>query len=371
MRSIKELKKIKGKKVLVRVDFNVPLIDGKVESDFRIQKALPTINYLTKKGAKVVLITHLGKGEESLEPVAKVLNKYVKTKFVEDIIGDKATKTVNEMEDGDVVLLQNLRMDEGEKNKDKIFALSLSKYGDFYVNEAFPVSHREDASIVLLPKILPAYVGLQFEAEVKNLSSVFDKTTHPFLFILGGAKFSTKVPLIEKYLEKADHVFIGGAILNNLLDAKGYEVGKSLVDDSDYYFDSVLKNKKLILPSDLVVEHKGEFKNKKVDEVTSHEVIVDIGPISIESLGEVVKKSKMILWNGPLGKYENGGAKGTEGLLNLIAQSKAKSIIGGGDITAVISGMGNEDKFTFVSTGGGATLDFLAQGTLPGIEALR
>lgn len=371
MRSIKELKNIKGKKVLVRVDFNVPIQDGKVEDDFRIQKALPTIKHLQKLGARIILVTHLGKGAESLLPVAKVLNHYLDAKFVPNITGENVASVVSSLRDGEVVLLENLRQDPGEQAQDKIFALDLSKLADIYVNEAFPVSHREDSSIVLLPKILPAYAGLQLEAEVNHLRGAFEKPEHPFLFILGGSKISTKAPLVEKYLHIADHIFIGGALLNDFLKAKGYEVGKSLVDDGEYSFKEVLENPKLILPTDVICESDSGIVTRKINEVQKNEMIIDVGAESIKNLEPIIKKAKIILWNGPLGRYEGGGDKATKALLKMIASSKATSIIGGGDTVAVISEMGMEKKFTFVSTGGGATLDFLAKGTLPGIEALN
>ncbi|MDO8660159.1 MAG: phosphoglycerate kinase [Candidatus Parcubacteria bacterium] len=371
MRNIKLIKNLKSLIVLLRVDFNVPIIDGKVEDDFRIVKALPTIQFLQKKGAKVVLITHLGKGGESLAPVAKVLNKFIKTKFVRDIIGAEAQNAVKEMKNGEVVLLENLRNDKGEKECSKLFAVNLAQLADVYINEAFSVSHRKDASIVLLPKIMPAYSGLQLEAEVKNLSHAFNIKLHPFLFILGGAKFSTKMPVIKKYLKLADHVFIGGALLNDFLKAEGLNVGKSLVDDENYHLENFLKNKKLILPTDVIVQSEGKTENKKVNHLDKKDNILDVGSESVENLASLIKKARLIIWNGPLGKYEDGGGIATEKVLKLVAGSKAKSIIGGGDTVSIISEMKMEDKFTFVSTGGGATLDFLVDGTLPGIEALK
>lgn len=375
MQTIKNIKDLKGKRVIVRVDFNVPVEGGKVVDDFRIKKALPTINFLTKKGAKVILISHLGKDGDSLEPVYKVLKKFIKVDFVQEVIGVNATKAVGEMNNGDVLLLENLRKEKGEQEKNKVFAVELSKFGDIYVNDAFPVSHREDTSIVLLPKILPAYAGLQMEEEVKHLSLVLktpnNKNRHPFLFILGGSKFSTKMPLIKKYLKLADCVFIGGALADDFLKAKGYEVGKSLVDSENYGIENIIKNKKIILPTDVVVSVDGKLVNKKANEVSRSETILDIGAQSIKDLEIYIKKSKLILWNGPLGKYEEGGAVATKKLLKAVAGSRAISIIGGGDTASVISEMGIEKYFTFVSTGGGATLDFLANGTLPGIKALR
>ena len=221
-----------------------------------------------------------------------------------------------------------------------------------------------------MPKLLPSYAGFQLAAEIKNLSGAFESPEHPFLFILGGAKFSTKMPLIEKYLNLADQVFIGGALSNTLLKAKGYEVGQSLVDETDYDLKNILENKKLIVPEDVVVQADNKLVNKGVNEIKSDEFILDIGDATIKKLEPYIKNAKLILWNGPLGKYEVGGEKGTRKILKLAADSKAKSIIGGGDTVALISQMQIEKDFSFVSTGGGATLEFLARGPLPGIKAL-
>lgn len=374
MRSVKQIKNIKGKRVLLRVDFNVPMKDGLIEDDFRIKKALSTIQFLQKKNAKLILITHLGKGGETLAPVAKVLNKFIKVKFVPHITGAEVENAVLEMKNGEVLMLENLRNDQGEKDNSKIFAMNLAKLADIYVNESFPVDHRGDASIVLLPKLLPGYAGLQLSEEVKNLSRAFQKPKHPFLFILGGAKFSTKIPLIEKYLKLADYVFVGGALANDFLKAKGVQVGASLVDDAKHNIEKVLKNKKLILPVDARVSLEGEsglLINKNIETLGKNDVILDIGSETVENLGALIKKSKFILWNGPLGKYEDRGAESTKKILKLIAESKAESVIGGGDTVALVSLMKMESEFSFVSTGGGATLDFLANGTLPGIKALE
>ncbi len=371
MRSIKQIKNLKSKKVIIRVDFNLPIKNGKVEDDFRIVKALPTIKFLKNRGAKIILITHLGKGGDTLAPVAKILNKYMMVNFIPEILGMKVGEEVSRMKNGDVILLENLRNNKGEKECNKVFALELSKLAEIYVNEAFPVSHRKDASIVLLPKLMPAYAGLQFEQEVKNLSHAFEKPKHPFLFVLGGAKFSTKIPLIKKYLKLADKVFIGGALANDFFKAKRYEVGTSLVSEESYGINSLLKNKKLILPTDVVVSSESKLINKKANEVLKTENIIDIGEESVKEIYREIKKAHLILWNGPLGKYESGGAKSTKEVLRFMASTKAETIIGGGDTVVFISQLKMEGKFSFVSTGGGATLDFLANGTLPGIKALK
>lgn len=343
MRSIKTIKNLKGKTALLRVDFNVPVKNGKVEDDFRIRAALPTINFLLKKGAKIILITHFGEDNEAkLFAIARhffAISKVDKTR---------------------VIFFDNIRKSPGEMKNDKSFAKELSKMGDIYVNDAFSVSHREHASIVTLPKYLPSFAGLQLEREVKNLSHAFSKPKHPFLFILGGAKFSTKMPLIKKYLKLADYVFVGGALANNFLKAKGYKIGKSLVDEKKYDIKNILNSPKLILPTDFVIKN---------------EAIVDIGNESVKNLELLIKKSKFIVFNGPLGKYEGGGAEATKKILKLVLKSKSQVIIGGGDIVSILSNLEPKNyklkANQFVSTGGGATLDFLANGTLPGIKALK
>lgn len=370
MRSIIELKNITGKKVLVRVDFNLPIENGQVINDFRIRKILPTIEFLIKEGAKVILISHLGKGGDTLLPIAKALNKFIHAEFVGEVLGPKVEEMILKMKNSDVILLENLRNEKGEKACDEDFAKQLAKFGDIYVNEAFPVSHRADASLVLLPKFLPHYAGFQLEEEIKNLSNAFKNPEHPFLFILGGAKFSTKLPLIDKYLELADNVFIGGALSNDVLKAKGYKVGNSLVDETGYDLTKILENKKLIIPVDVVVQVGDTLLNREVEEVQNNEIIIDVGNETIKKLESYIQNAKLILWNGPIGKYEVGGEIGTKKILKLIADSKAKSIIGGGDTVAIISAMELEKDFSFISTGGGATLEFLAGKELPALTAL-
>ncbi len=355
MRSIRRIKNLKGKTVLLRVDFNVPIKEGKVEDDFRIRKSLPTINFLIKKGVnKIIFLTHLGKdGSQKLSPV---INQFFK------IYKHSKSK---------IEFFENIRKFPGEIKNDLFFAKKLRVMGDIYINDAFSVSHRAHASVALLPKLLPSYAGFQLEEEVKNLSQAFKKPKHPFLFILGGAKFSTKMPLIKKYLKLADFIFVGGALLNVFLKVKGWEIGESLFEEGNFGIEKFLKNKKLILPIDVVVCSQSKLINRKTNEVKKDEFILDIGSKSVDLLKPYIKNSKLILWNGPLGKYESLAGGSTKKVLKLIASSKAESIIGGGDTVGVISKMKMENKFSFVSTGGGATLDFLVNGTLPGIKALR
>ncbi|MBK5215679.1 MAG: phosphoglycerate kinase [Candidatus Pacebacteria bacterium] len=373
MKSIKDLKSLSGKSVILRADFNVPIKDGKVLDDFRIKKVIPTIEYLQKKGAKVIIISHIGDDEkESLLPVATKIKKYIKEiKFIETpIFSDETEKIIKSLKNGDIVLLENLRHETGEKKNSPSFARALSRYGEIYINDAFSVSHREHASVVGITKYLPGYAGFQFMTEIENLSKVFNPK-HPFLFILGGAKFETKIPLVKKYLRSADSIFIGGAIANDFFRAKGYEIGTSLVGAVNFQVPLLLKSKNLILPIDVEVTKNSKTRFVRSSDVEPEENIVDIGPQSILALKDLINKAEFILWNGPLGKYESGFGGATEEILKLISKSKAVSVIGGGDTAALITKLKIEDKFTFVSTGGGATLDFLAKGTLPGIRVLK
>lgn len=310
MRKVTELDNLEGKRVLVRVDWNVPIVDDVVQDDFRIRKSLPTIEYLLERGAKVVLVTHMSPDSASIEP----LEKYVPE---------------------GAELLENLRQNPGEKNGDRDFAKFLAGKADIFVNEAFSASHRKHASIVGVPEFLPSYAGLQFVREVENLSKAFEPE-HPFFLMLGGAKLETKLPLIEKFIDKADHIFIGG-----LLAAEAYDTYKD--------------NPKVMFPH-------GDIRALDIDEET------------LKNLSSVISNSKFILWNGPVGKYEDEKYQwGTKEIVKILVTcgERSRTIVGGGDTLSAIQELDVEEKFTFVSTGGGAMLDFLANGTLPGIEVLE
>lgn len=330
MRSILEAGDLGGRKVLVRVDWNVPIEKGEVFNDFRIQKSLPTLEYLKGAGAKVIVATHLEPKHTSMEPLKVYLPKGAE-------------------------LLDNLRDNPGEEGNSAEFAKELASSADIYVNEAFSVSHREHASIVSVPKFLPSFTGLQFAIEIKELSKAFFPKK-PFLFILGGAKFDTKLPLLQKFINIADHIFIGGALANNFFKEQGMDIGSSLVSDGDFKLKELMETGKIILPEDTIVKY-GQ--------------ILDVGPISIEKLKPLISTAKLVLWNGPLGSYEKGYKVSTLALAKMISEFSRESIVGGGDTIAAIKELNLFDKFTFVSTGGGAMLDFLAAGTLPGIEALK
>lgn len=343
---------VKGKKVLLRVDFNVPIKNGKVMDDFRIKRTLPTIEFLRRKGAKIILLSHLTDGRaKSLRPVAK----YLKINFISSVLGKNVEQKISKMKNGEVLLLENIRSDKREEKNNRKFAKKLADLGDIYVNDAFSASHRNHASVTGVPKYLPSYIGFLFEEEFKNLKDAF-KPRHPFLFILGGIKFSTKLGLLEKFSAIADKIFIGGALANNFFWAKKINIGGSLLD-KNIDIKKFLRNPKIILPIDV------KKKNS---------VILDIGPLAIKELSLLIKESKFILWNGPLGSFEEKGfGKGTETAARLISQLGARSIIGGGDTIAAVKKAGIPLKrFSFVSTAGGAMLEFLAKGTLPGIEAL-
>lgn len=379
MKTIKDIEVFEGVKILVRVDFNVPIKNSLVVDDFRIKSAFPTINYLRERGAKVILIGHLESNSQSdntFKPVVDHMNNLIKDStnkflFVKNLLNANSF-IENEMKNGDCVLLENLRYSEGEKKNDPDFTKALASLADIYINDAFSVSHRAHASVVGLPKLLPSYAGFQLEKEIENLSKAFNPA-HPFLFILGGAKFETKLPLLEKFINIADTVFVGGALATDFFKEKGYQTGKSLVSEGDFDLSKYLDNKKLILPLD-IINTNNEIKN--VTDLDADDSIADSGPKTLELLKSKVMEAKFILWNGPLGIYEKGFKVGTLGLAKMIADKfdqhggSTETLVGGGDTIAAIAENNAEDKFSFVSTGGGAMLEFLAKGTLPGIEVL-
>jgi phosphoglycerate kinase len=358
LKSIKEAGDLRGKRVVLRLDLNVPMEKGRICDDFRIQKALPTVNYLKNEGAICLILSHLDAAKESLKPVAD----YLKIPFRSDLFDGEITETT---------LFENIRQYPEEEKNDSTFAKKIADLGEIYINDAFPASHREHASIVGVPKFLPHYAGIQFEEEIDHLY-LDGNPPRPFLFILGGAKFETKLPLIEKFLAKADHCFIAGALSNDFFKAKGWEIGVSLVSNID--FDKqMLENPKLILPTEVMVKNTSGVLPKSPAGISPEDKIVDSGPKVLQQLRDLIKESKLILWNGPLGYYEDGFDQPTKDLAKMISErtAAAETIIGGGDTIAAIESLGIRDKFTFVSTGGGAMLEFLLNDTLPGIEVLK
>ncbi|MEK7209106.1 MAG: phosphoglycerate kinase [Patescibacteria group bacterium] len=356
-----------GRQVILRLDLNVPITAGKVRDDFRLKKILPTINYLRQAGARVMAISHLGREEESLQPVADYFKNFFPTEFIPTRA--VAAELVAAAPANTVLLLENLRRETGEETNDPNFAGELAKLGDLFVNEAFASSHRAHASIVGLPHHLPSFAGFVFADEIKNLSRVF-QPARPFTVILGGAKFETKLPVVKKLISLADQLFIYGALAHAFFKELGYELGESLVDHNTAPARPFLYHPKIILPVDVRVKNGEQVFIKRPEHLIPTDNILDVGLVSIEKLLPVIAESRFILWNGPLGNFEQGFKGSTETAAKFISGSNATTIVGGGDTIAAIRVLNLLDQFDFVSTGGGAMLDFIANGTLPGIEAL-
>ncbi len=369
MKFVKDIGDVQGKTVFVRADFNVPVSDGVITDDFRIQKTLGVVRFLREIGARIILASHFEGEGGSLAPVAKALEQYFPVTFVQNYYPQKPEEIDAALGRGNVVLLENLRVYKEEKENNEDFAKHLASFADIYVNEAFASSHRAHASIVGIPKFLPAYAGFVFGEEVEELSKALHPE-RPFVFVLGGAKFETKVPLIEKFYTLADKVFIGGALANDFIKAAGFGTGTSLLSSSEVDVKKFISDK-LIMPIDVLVSNSNEVVIKKVEDVAMNDCIVDVGPKTLELVAPVIASARCVLWNGPLGNYELGHKDATLALAKLIAESQALSIVGGGDTVASIAELNLSDKFSFISTGGGAMLDFLANETLPGIQALN
>ncbi len=400
--SIRDLD-VRGQRVLVRVDFNVPLdAEGKITDESRIRAALPTIDYLLEHGAKVILCSHLGrpKGKPdpsmSLRPVAQRLSDLLlrPVAFVDACVGEKVEKTLSIMQNGDCILLENLRFHAEEEANDAGFAKQLGSFADLFINDAFGTAHRAHASTEgVTHHVKKSATGFLMEKELKYLGDELNKPDHPFISILGGAKVSDKINVIESLLEKADTLVIGGAMAYTFLKSQGIGVGSSLVEDDRLDVSKKVlavakqKGKTILLPIDHVVAQRVETdkldkKGKKIVEfqnakATSSATIdkdwcgVDIGPKTLEAYQKAMSGAKMVLWNGPMGIFENKDfAKGTFEVARAVASSGAKSIVGGGDSVKAIHKSGLAEKITFLSTGGGASLEFLEGKTLPGVAAL-
>lgn len=371
MKGIEEIGDVSGKKLIIRADFNVPIANGVVVDDFRIIKALPTFQMLKQKGAIGILISHIENTEDgSLKPVVDSLLAHdFPVTFLDQSSLSEVGEEITKGKAGDFFLIENIRRFDGEKNNDESFGVELAGLGEIYVNEAFPVSHRAHASIVGVPKHLPHFAGVLFQKEIKELSHAFNPA-HPFVFILGGAKFETKEPLIEKFLDTADIIFVGGALGNDFFKAKGYEVGGSITSGK-LPDDGLVNNEKIMIPIDVVVRASdGRHVVRRSNEILPQEIVSDAGPETINLLRKKIMEARMVLWNGPVGFYEKGFDGGTKEIAKFLSESRARSIVGGGDTVAAIQSLGVEDRLSFISTGGGAMLDFLAKGTLPGLEAL-
>lgn len=380
----------KGKKALVRVDFNVPLEDGKITDDTRIQAALPTIEYLINEGARVILMSHLGrpKGEAvdslRMDPVAErladLLGKEVSK--VDDVIGEEVEKAADSLSDGDVLLLENTRFYAEEKKNEPEFSKKLAGIADVFVNDAFGAAHRAHASTVGVTEYLPAISGFLMQRELNSLGEVMDNPEHPFVAIMGGAKVSDKIDVIRNLMSKVDYLLVGGGIANTFIRAKGFETGKSLVEEDkldlakEILAEAEEKGVNLVVPTDVVVaddfSNDANHKVVAIDNIPEDWESLDSGGTeTIKKYSDIIKKAKTVIWNGPLGVFEmETFAKGTNAIAQALADSDATTIIGGGDSAAAIKKAGLEDKMTHISTGGGASLMFFEGKPLPGVEAL-
>ncbi len=380
---------VSHKKVLVRVDFNVPLdLETKttITNDKRIRESLKTINYLVEHNAKVILCSHIGKTKEklSIAPVAVRLGEYLnkEVKLIPEIIGDNAKAVIEKMEDGDVVLLENVRRFAEEEANDENFAKELASLADIYVNDAFGTAHRAHASTEGVAKYLPAVCGFLIEKELKALGDSINNPTRPLVAIIGGAKVSSKIAVILNLLEKVDTIIIGGGMTYTFVKAMGGNIGDSILEEDkietalEILKKAEEKNVKLVLPIDTVAatEFKEDADSIVVDSMNIPDGYqgMDIGPKSIELFTEEIKKAGTVVWNGPVGVFEfKKFAVGTNAVAKAMADSNAETIIGGGDSASAVAKAGLEDKMTHVSTGGGASLEFMEGKELPGIVALN
>ncbi len=382
---------VTGKRVLVRVDFNVPMDagNGTITDDSRIRAALPTINYLIDHQARVILMSHLGrpKGkpakEFSLAPVAERLSQILgkPVTFAADCIGPVAEKSVAVLKSGDVLLLENLRFHSEEEEGDENFARALARLGDVFVNDAFGTSHRAHASISGITRFLPAVAGLLLEKEINTLGSLLKDPDHPFVALFGGAKVSDKVAVLKNIMDKVDCLLIGGGMAATFLKARSIGVGVSAVEAESIGIAADLIKQaekcgvKLVLPVDVMVadeiDSQAAGKIVSVDAIPDNKKIVDIGPKTLAAFRQELKKSRTVFWNGPMGVQEIPQfARGTETLARLLPSLQAKTIVGGGSTAEIIDALGLADKITFVSTGGGASLEFLGGSQLPGVVSL-
>lgn len=372
LRTVMDAGDLAGKYVIVRSSFNIPLKDGKPRNWFRLLRALPTLEYLKTKGARTIIISHIGRGsEDTLYPVFEAIATKLPVTWGGKITDAGFSDIQTAMRDGDIVICENLRQDPREEENDQAFSELLASFGELYVNDGFAEAHRAHVSTVGVAKLLPAYAGLTLAKEVTELSKAMVPKS-PSLFMLGGSKFETKMPLVEKYVASYDRVFIGGALLHDIMRAKGLEIGASLVSDVSIAGAPFLESEKLMLPSDVVVmTADGGRATRLLSEVLPTDKIMDAGPQTVSALETAIKASETVLWNGPFGNYEAGFVEATEAIAKVLAECHAFSIVGGGDTVAAIEKLGLNDKLGFVSIGGGAMLDFLERGTTEAIECLR
>ena len=388
LKDITQVKDLNDKRVFVTCDFNISLNKGSVTNDIRIREVIPTIDYLLKHNCRLILASHLDRPDGrdpaySLKPVAGILSSYLKREIelVDYFWEEKCISEIKKINSGKIILLENIRFFKGEKNNDRTFSTHLAKMADIFVNDAFGASHRTHSSIVGIAEFLPSYAGLLLKKEVAMLEKALINPKRPLLVIIGGAKTPEKISVIEKMLDIADSVALGGAIANTFLAAWGFGMGQSLVDYEmvemarTVFWKAARKHSALFLPTDVVIQNsitKNKPRVVRYDAVPGQVSILDIGPKTSEFYQKQVKQAGTVIWNGPMGFYENDSfKKGTDGLVKDIAGSGAFKIIGGGDTLTFIKNKKLLDSFDHVSTGGSAMLEYLKNGTLPGIEVLR
>jgi phosphoglycerate kinase len=381
---------VAGRTVFVRVDFNVPLEGTKVTDDTRIRAAIPTIKTIMERGGRVVLASHLGrpkgkrKQEFSIEPAALRLAELmgVEVLLADDCVGDGAKKVVTDLRDNQVAVLENLRFHPEEEADDELFARELAKLAEVYVNDAFGCSHRAHASVHALPKLMPQRAaGLLVVKEVAALEKLRQGAEHPFVAVLGGAKVSDKIEVIEALMERVDELLIGGAMANTFLAAQGHNLGKSRIEEDKLPLARTLLQKaeqkgvKILLPVDVVVAESLQAERGRATDIgviRTEEMALDIGPRSIAAYGERLRRAKTVFWNGPMGLFENPAfAEGSFGVARAMADCPGFTVVGGGDSVAAANAAGLADRYTHVSTGGGASLELIEGKKLPGVEVLR
>ena len=388
LKALKDVSDLKGKRVLVRVDFNVPLKDGAVArmGEWRLRAVLPTLSFLSECGAKIIILSHLGrpKGHDlnySLYSVFECLKKIWplgKIFFSHEVLGALAEKQIKKLKNSEAILLENLRFHKEEEANDQDFAKKLSQLGDIFVNDAFAASHRVHASIVGLPKHLESYAGFLLEKEITILSTVRSQPRRPLVLVMGGAKAETKLKLVKEFLNKSEGILLGGVLANTLLYARGLGVGRSVVDqelvEESKKFN--LTSNHFHLPVDVVVSKSlarpDGLAVRPVGKIEPDEFIMDIGPDTVALFEKVIENARMVIWNGSLGLTEIPAfKKGSRAVAEVMAQSRGEKIVGGGDLVGFLTEENLMDKMTYVSTGGGAMLEFLAGESLPGIASLE